>query len=314
MILALAGTVSAAEHIHDEAGLFSRETVSAAERQIAALERQHRHGVTIETFETVSAGRRAEFEKMSASEKNRFYSEWLEQRARKQRAEGLFILVTKEPRHVQVGVSSRLRAAGFTDAAKQDVLQTLLADFKENRYDSGLTAALEKVERRYAQLHSVSPTTRPVGSRPAAAPGPTQRASGWSVGTWLIIAAVIIGGMMLLSRLGRSTPASYGPGGGTGYPSAGPGGGGGFLGNMMGGLFGAMAGNWLYDSFSGRSAHAGDQSSAGPPRDYNSDTSGETWDSSGGSFDDGGDDFSGGFGGGGDFGGGDDSNSSGGDF
>jgi len=54
-----------------------------------------------------------------------------------------------------------------------------------------------------------------------------------------------------------------GPGGG--YPAGGPGygapgyggGGGGFMSSLFGGIGGAMAGNWLYDQFSGRHHGAG---------------------------------------------------------
>jgi uncharacterized membrane protein YgcG len=55
-------------------------------------------------------------------------------------------------------------------------------------------------------------------------------------------------------------PPGYGaPGYAPGYaapppPAAGGGGGGGFLPSLLGGMFGAAAGGWLYDKFSGRSA------------------------------------------------------------
>ncbi len=50
-------------------------------------------------------------------------------------------------------------------------------------------------------------------------------------------------------QMGRQGPA-WGPGwGGQGY---GPQRGGGFMSSLFGGIGGAMAGNWLYDQFSGR--------------------------------------------------------------
>src|SRR5260370_17296356 len=92
------------------------------------------------------------------------------------------------------------------------------------------------------------------------------------------------------------------------------------LSSMMGGLFGAVAGNWFYTSFFGPTAHAGQAGGfgAGETAERNVDSgAGEDFQGSGGDFDDrddnsGGGDFGGpdgggdfGEGGGGDFGGGD---------
>jgi uncharacterized protein len=72
--------------------------------------------------------------------------------------------------------------------------------------------------------------------------------------------------------------------------------------SLAGGIFGAMAGNWLYDSLSGRSAHAHETSYPTQTGD-GSNNQNDRWSNSQGS-----DDFTGGggdFGGGGDSGGGD---------
>lgn len=81
------------------------------------------------------------------------------------------------------------------------------------------------------------------------------------------------------------------------------------FGSLLAGLGGAMLGNWAYDQFSGRSAHAGYPEPTDP---------GYTRDDGYQDFISGGDDFgdSGGgdTGGGGDFGGGDSGGDGGGDF
>ncbi len=52
---------------------------------------------------------------------------------------------------------------------------------------------------------------------------------------------------------GQRAMGPGGPGYGQGYgPGYGGGGGGGFMSSMFGGIGGALAGNWLYDQFSGR--------------------------------------------------------------
>ena len=78
-----------------------------------------------------------------------------------------------------------------------------------------------------------------------------------------MIVAVLVGIRLIGSLFGGGRGA-YGPG--AGQPGMGPGygggpgygagyggrGGGGFFSSILGGIGGAMAGNWLYDQFSGR--------------------------------------------------------------
>src|SRR5262249_15497044 len=53
--------------------------------------------------------------------------------------------------------------------------------------------------------------------------------------------------------------AQYSPqyGGAPPAPTPMGGGGGGFVSSLLGGMFGAAAGNWIYDSFTGRGSHGG---------------------------------------------------------
>jgi uncharacterized protein len=139
-------------------------------------------------------------------------------------------------------------------------------------------------------------------------------------GGLIFVIAIVVGGIVVISLLSRMFgagrtgygPAGNGPGYGPGGYAPGPGyGGGGFLQSLTGGIFGAMAGHWLYDQFSGHphQAHAGDSNWSG------SDDSSEPTNDDGGFS--GGTDFGGGdFGGGGDSGGGDSGggDSGGGDF
>ena len=120
------------------------------------------------------------------------------------------------------------------------------------------------------------------------------------------------GGYANQGRMG-GPGGGYGPGGpGYGAPGyGGGGGGGGFMSSMFGGIGGALAGNWLYDQFSGRHHGSVDQASYDPATGAAPapDASPE-WGEGGAGGDWGGDaggaggDWGGGGGGGGDWGGG----------
>lgn len=152
------------------------------------------------------------------------------------------------------------------------------------------------------------------------------------MGTILLIGGGILAVFLILRVLGglfnRSSGGGYpnqvggmgmprpgmGPGGGPGYYGGGGGygqrGGGGFFSGLLGGLGGAVAGNWLYDQFSGR--HGG-STSAGMgygPNDASAGLPDQRDDAIIGADDDGGrgaswDDGNAGDTGGGDWGGGD---------
>ena len=69
------------------------------------------------------------------------------------------------------------------------------------------------------------------------------------LGAWLCIGVVVLLGIWLVFALVRAFTGGGGGGGGGGYGGGGGGGGGGFFPALMGGLFGAAAGMWLYDCF-----------------------------------------------------------------
>lgn len=302
----VASTLAAAE-IRDDAKLFSPDVVTAQKARLNDIERAAHHGVTIETHAGLPADRAKDVEAMSSRQRAEFYSDWLKQRAKASRAEGIFVLVTKEPGHVEVGVSGKLQSAGYSAASKKALVDTLLTSFREKAFDAGLTKAVSQIEKDYAHLRgTVSRTaSRETAQAPRVLPAPRQApAQGISwLGIGLIIGAVVIG-LMLLSSIMRAFsggPGQYGPAG-VGY-----GGGGGFGSGLLGGLLGGMAGSWLYDSFSGHSnsAHAGETGHSDTFGGGTSSAGDDTWSTSGGDFGSGSDFGGGDFSGGSDFGGGD---------
>lgn len=289
--------------IRDDAGLFTPSVVSTTQAKLNALQENSGHDVTIETHARVPEDRAKSLKGLTASEKSKLYSDWLKHRAKETKAEGIFVLITKEPGHVEVGVSGKLQKAGYTPANKKAVVDSLLTAFRAKDYDSWLTETVALIEQQYGGLTVATPTAKAVGqTAPVTAPSqspaalPSMDQTSW-VSILVIVGAVMLG-LMLLTTLLRALAGGFGGGMGGGM------GGGGFGTGLLGGLFGAMAGSWLYDSFMNtNSAHAGD---TGLSSAENGASAGghDGWSTSGGDF--GGGDFGGGDFGGGDFGGGGD--------
>ena len=333
MTLLLAPSMSRAADVVDGGGFFSAETLAKANQTIRDLETKTGHEVRIETFANVPADKVDAVKKMEKTEREEFFKKWLHDRADQTKAHGVFVLICKEPAHLRLWGAKSIQQAGFKDAEAKAVREILLTGFKAKEYDKTLTEALAQLSKTYDGLKSGKQKDRGAaghavpGNTPAARPphapqhAPMNRAPavpaaapGANWGNVLFVMAMVVGGIFLISAVMRMFRGgqNYGPGGpgGGGYGAGG--GGGGFMSGLAGGLFGAVAGNWLYNQFSDHHASAGETHSSGNDSSTFGDSSNEPISFDSDSSNSGGTDFGGGDFGGGDFGGG--GGDSGGDF
>jgi uncharacterized membrane protein YgcG len=318
--LALAFTIGSAHasSIRDGAGLFDPDAVREAEAKLNQIERDHHITTTIETVESLDG---------------QPLDSVAQEHARRSGSEGIFIFIPKQEHKIEV-----LASRAFTKALPRErrlaIRDAFVEQFKSGDFNAGLNAGVETVAREVAaaqgelgdQLRRAEGPVPPV-ARPQAGKG---FGLGSLLGIGLLILAVLVGVRLLGSLFGAGRQYQQGPGPGMmgrpgygpgpGYGGGGYGGGrgGGFMSSLFGGLGGAMAGNWLYDQFSGRH-HGGNyaDNTATTPGNESIPTSdpGNDWVGGGseagdwgGGGGDGGGDWGGG-GGGGDWGGGDDGGS-----
>ncbi len=325
-LLASPLAVQAAD-VSDSAEFFSADAIAKANATIREIKSKFGHDIRIETYATVPSGKVQAVSKMNAKERDAFYASWLRERAEATQSRGVFILITKQPAHLHLWAGNPLQRAGFDAAHAAPIRETLLSGFKAKDYDGALGDTLAQIKTAFAGLQARAGRS---AAAPATAshprhmePNVQQPAGSSGYGGVLFVLAIVVGGIFLVSLISRMFSRSSGGSQPGGYPPGGPpppygppaygggyggGGGGGFMRGLAGGIFGAMAGNWMYDQFSGRQSHGSDSGLSGPHS-----TGGFGGDSSSGSDSgyDGGSDFGGGDFGGGDSGGGD---AGGGDF
>jgi uncharacterized membrane protein YgcG len=333
-LVVLAGLISTptmGSTVRDRAHMFSPEAVKKAEAQLDRLERANHVPTVIETVESLPEGG-------SAAEKKRAIDALAVQRDKAIRDEGIYLLISKDD-HLISHVLVRRRFADILPIEKRDgIRDAFIEAFKKRDFDGGLLRGVQAIEHALQGASTGHNTAQAPGGLPFAA---RARGGQSTMGTFLLIVLGIFGVLLVLRLLGglfgRSGGAGYPNqmggmgmqppgmgGGGPGYGGGGYGGrgGGGFLSGMLGGLGGAVAGNWLYDQFSGRhgnvnsadAVHSGDYASGGV--DQGGDAivgadddpgGGASWDDAG-TTDTGGGDWGGGGGdwggGGGDWGGG----------
>jgi hypothetical protein len=140
-----------APEVRDQAKFFSPEAVKKANEQIREIMRKYHKDLLIETFPTVPADPGVEKVKaMSKDERNAFFHKWALERSTAAVVNGIYILVCKEPAHLQVEISPDLQAQ--LGKSYEKLIGLLLADFHERRFDDGLEKAVKFVREQLAGL------------------------------------------------------------------------------------------------------------------------------------------------------------------
>src|SRR5947209_5278798 len=99
--------------VNDEAGLFSKEAIREANDEIATIKSTYKKDVMIETREKGPADIKE-------------YRKWAEQQAREHRVEGVYIVITKQPRHYQIDVGKATLNKGLFTIDDERDLENIL--------------------------------------------------------------------------------------------------------------------------------------------------------------------------------------------
>jgi uncharacterized membrane protein YgcG len=294
--------------VRDTTGTFSQGAIQQANKVIDEIHQKYGKDVVVEVLP--SAGGQS-------------YSQLVTSRAQQAKVNGVYVLVTRNPGHVEVWVHNDA-ARGMPAQDRDQLRDRFIAQFRGRNFDQGLIDGVNFVRQSFfANLgpRSGQPNYNaqsPVGAAGSQSPPPQQR-KGLGMFWWLIIIGV---GLFLLMRFMRRRQQAHSPGYGSmpgqpgnygghqphygqQYPGGAPGAGGWGRG-LLGGLMGGMAGGWLCEKMRGGGGASGgggtaygDQGGAGGGGAFGGTSSGGDFDSGGGG------DFGGGGGGG---------ESSGGDF
>jgi uncharacterized membrane protein YgcG len=131
-------------HVLDGARFFSPKAVAEAERVIDGMSRTYGKQLRIETVPEAPADLKGQMAGDRAT-RTRLFDGWARQRARDLRVNGIFVLVCKDPAHLQVVVGDDTTRRAFTVANRDKLAQMLLTAFRAKEYDRGLSEAVEFV-------------------------------------------------------------------------------------------------------------------------------------------------------------------------
>jgi len=296
-----AADISGVMRVYDDAGLFSAAAKSQAEQKLSSAKFDRGLHFTVETFKAIPDSEKGSY---NPDQKALFFRNWAKKLATGDKAKGPYVLICMNPGYTEVIIDEETLKRGFTNANTNElhrILNSALIEAakkpteRDAIRDAALVRAAEYVSTDLAGTRVVNATT----GKPVAAKA-NENAGGRSVMSWVCIGLSVLLGVWLVIGLIRMFTGGGGGYGGGGYGGGGYGGGGGFFSGLMGGMFGAMAGMWLYNNMFGGSSFGNDA--------YAND-SGATGDTGAGNYDNGTD-----AGGGGDYGGGDAGGGGGGDY
>lgn len=254
--------------VADGAGLLSSDQIGELNGKIEALRKDHNFEVRIVTEKAVPIDKRAQAISADPSIKSAFYQAWAKEFASQSQTKGILLLICTEPRHFHYAITD---SKHFSPKDGDHLNSIVLAQLRKDRdYDKALNAGLDSIANALRQ-HAHGPASAD------AKPQPRANHGGNSLLGFLCMGLAIFGIFWIVIGLIRSF-------------SVGGSGGGNFFTGLLGGLFGVMAGSWIFNNFFG-----GNSSFGGHASDNND------WGHGGDDFGGGGDFGGGDFGGGGDF-------------
>lgn len=315
--------------VKDEVGLFTPRAEEQANERIAEIKRKFNKDLVIEAIHPPKRPKDLDIKDKAAV--NKFFDRMAEQRFQDLHENGLYVMLVDDPNihQIRVVVGNNTIAKGYFSIANRDRLIEILREkLNANDKDGALAAATNYVYDTMSANHPVNPRKGEIAPVAHVDGGHNAVRSGFNW-TPIISIVLVIAAVWIVFAIVRALFSGGGGAPGMGY---GGGGGGGFMSSLLGGMFGAAAGMWMYNSFFGHGGSsawganpgagdfgkegydAPDTSGSVGGADYGKDEGGD-WGGGGDAGDAGGGDWGGGdAGGGGDWGGGGDFGGGGGDW
>ncbi len=235
---------AARAQVHDNAHLFQPQAVTRAEQRIEDMRKRFHKTLLLETIEAPPAERVKDINLGDARMRNAFFDDYVAERIKAEKLDGIYVLICMGPKVVRVAVSPEDTRAVFTER-NQKFLRNLVIDRiqpenpnqgeiqrfvnslrKKRRNDDGLLAAVDYVA---GKLESNGPVD----------------ASRFLIGLMIVAGVLVFWTLtvMVRSRLRKWTPAEAGvrleDEGGRSIA-------------VLGGGIGAVSGQWLFNRLTRR--------------------------------------------------------------
>src|SRR5215204_1720795 len=201
---------SALAEVKDETGMFSPSAISQADQATRQIKQKYGKEMLVEVFPEIPAELRGQY---SQDRKDQFFAAWMTRRAQELKVSGVYVLICRNPSHLQVDAGRDTKQRAFTQQNVEQLKNVLVTRFRDKKYDEGLSEAVNYVDRTLAaNLGSnaaggaAAPAANPqynyqAPNAPRATPTRTPTGSGMSWIWWVLLIGV---GIFIISRFLRS--------------------------------------------------------------------------------------------------------------
>ncbi|MEI6537003.1 MAG: TPM domain-containing protein, partial [Verrucomicrobiaceae bacterium] len=131
--------------IHDNAGFFSDGAKADASSNITDLQKRVKKDVCVETFAEIPADLRQGLNLQDKAAVNRVCEQWALKRAKELTVNGVYMLLVKQPPHLQVEVGNDTQRQAFTLADRDRLVNTMLAKLRAKDNDGALREGVSYV-------------------------------------------------------------------------------------------------------------------------------------------------------------------------
>jgi uncharacterized membrane protein YgcG len=172
--LVLSVAFPAAAGIHqawDEAHFVKHQTLDQIDQVLQEVHDHSGKDLMIETFASIPDDLKPNLQKDG---KDKFYATWARSEAFQLGVNGVIILITGDPPHLQIEVGRDTQKKAFTLADRDELVKKLADSFSSKDFDGGLLMAAQFVRDRMAQNlggGGAPATTQPAPAPPASTTG-----------------------------------------------------------------------------------------------------------------------------------------------
>jgi len=133
--------------VSDRAKLFSADAVKSAEGTVGELFKDGLD-LLIETYPTAPEEWTAKLKAAKGEERQKVFREWANARLRAEKADGVMILISQDPRYVLVEIEDSAKGK-LPEKFAQKVADALLKGLREKKPDEGLAEAVRLIREEY---------------------------------------------------------------------------------------------------------------------------------------------------------------------
>jgi uncharacterized membrane protein YgcG len=129
--------------IKDDGKFFKPETLDKANKKIREIYEKYKKDVVVETIASLTADQES---KLKEEGRDKFWAKLALDRARALGVNGICIVLSKKPTHLQVHMDPDTQKKAFTAANRRSLIDKIVANFKEEKFDEGLLAGLDVID------------------------------------------------------------------------------------------------------------------------------------------------------------------------